>query len=288
MYPPLAKVDYTKLGVLFQNKKLMSLSFVLTWFVAPFFMFGLAMLFFEHQLEYRVGLMLIGVAPCIAMVVVWNDLANGSREYIAALVALNSILQLLLYAFYAYFFMYTLPEWLGATSLNIRIDSFQVLKTVGLYLGVPFFAGAMSRIVLPKVFSVEWYQMKFLPAISPLTLIALLATIVVMFALQGKQISNQPIEVLYVSLPLILFFIVMFFLTFFLSKSLGATYEQNAALSFTSTGNNFELAIAVSIALFGIQSKQAFVGVIGPLIEVPVLLSLVWVLKYLKKKKYDM
>jgi ACR3 family arsenite transporter len=286
MYPPLAKVDYSKMGVIFKDLKLFSLSFVMTWIIAPMLMFVLSVLFFENNLDYRVGLMLIGVAPCIAMVVVWNDLASGDRSYIAALVAFNSLMQLFFYASYAYFYIYTLPESLGLPSMNVHVEAIQVFETVLIYLGIPFFAGFISRILLPKFLSIEWYQSVYLPKISPVTLIALLITIVLMFALQGKQIIEKPMEVFWVSIPMILFFIMMFMMTFFMSKWLGANYAKNAALSFTSTGNNFELAIAVSIALFGLESKQAFVGVIGPLIEVPVLLALVWVLKYFQKRYY--
>lgn len=286
MYPPLAKVDYSLLPMAFKDKKVMSVSLLLNWIISPIVMFILAIIFLKNEPDYMVGLILIGLARCIAMVIVWSDLAKANREYTAMLVALNSIFQLVFYSFYVWLFINILPQKLGLGNFNISVPMKDVAESVFIYLGIPFLAGFLSRHFLIKSKGIEWFNRKFIPAISPITLYALLFTIVLMFSLKGDKILELPMDVVKVAIPLVIYFVLTFFVSFFISKALKVPYDKNASIAFTATGNNFELAIAVAIAVFGIHSPQAFVGVIGPLVEVPVLILLVRASLWLKKKYY--
>jgi len=286
MYPPLAKVDYTVLPKAFKDKKVIGISLFLNWVIGTVMMFGLAVLFLRNEPDYMTGLILIGLARCIAMVIVWSDLAKANREYTALLVALNSVFQILSYSFLVWLFINVLPSKLGLANFNVNVSMKDVTESVLIYLGIPFFTGFMSRYVLIKSKGIEWYNRKYIPAVSPITLYALLFTIVLMFSLKGDKILELPVDVIKIAIPLIIYFVLMFFVSFFISKSLNVSYDRNASIAFTATGNNFELAIAVAIAVFGIHSPQAFVGVIGPLVEVPVLILLVRASLWLKKKLY--
>ena len=287
MYPPLTKVNFKQIPKVFAKPKLLFVSFFITWIIGPFLMFLLATTFLKDYPEYMTGLIIIGLAPCIAMVIVWNELAEGNRELVAGLVGINSLLQVLFFSLYAYFYLEIMLPLFGFEGLNINITMIEIAKTVGIYLGIPFVAAVISRNGLIKSKGETWFKEKFLPKISPITLIALLFTIVVMFSLKGQMIVSIPMDVIRIAIPLVIFFSIMFVFMFVVGKFSGADYKDNAALSFTASGNNFELAIAVSIGVFGINSGQAFAGVIGPLVEVPALILLVQLSFWLKKKWYS-
>jgi ACR3 family arsenite transporter len=287
MYPPLTKIDFSKVPQMFEKPKLLTASFFITWIVGPFLMFSLAILFLQDFPEYMTGLIIIGLAPCIAMVIVWNELAEGNRELTAGLIGINSLIQVFFFSLYAYFYLEIMLPLFGIKGLALNITIAEIAQTVGIYLGIPFALAVSSRYAIKKIIGDKWFNQKFIPFVSPITLIALLFTIVVMFSLKGEMIVNLPLDVLRIALPLVIFFAIMFTLMFFVSKKIGANYRDAVALSFTASGNNFELAIAVAIGVFGINSGQAFAGVIGPLVEVPALITLVNVAFWWRKKYYN-
>ena len=287
MYPPLTKIDFSKIPLILDKPKLLTASFLITWIVGPFLMFLLATFFLKDYPEYMTGLIIIGIAPCIAMVIVWNELAEGNRELTAGLIGINSLLQVFFFSLYAYFYLEIMLPLFGIKGLELNISIAEIAITVGIYLGIPFALAVISRYTIKKFIGNKWFNQKFIPFVSPLTLIALLFTIVVMFSLKGEMIVDLPMDVFRIAIPLVIFFTIMFFLMFFVSKKIGANYRDAVALSFTASGNNFELAIAVSIGVFGINSGQAFAGVIGPLVEVPALIILVNVSFWLKNKYYS-
>ncbi|MBY0244536.1 MAG: ACR3 family arsenite efflux transporter [Sphingobacteriaceae bacterium] len=287
MYPPLTKVNFNKISLIFKNPKQLITSLVVTWIIGPFLMFLLSIFFLKDYPEYMTGLIIIGLAPCIAMVIVWNELAEGNRELTAGLVGINSLLQVLFFSSYAYFYLEVMLPWFGIKGLNLNITASTIATSVGIYLGIPFVLAISSRWFILKYVGEKWFNQKFIPFVSPITLVALLLTIVVMFSLKGEMIVDIPLDVLKIALPLVIFFLIMFVLMFWVSKKIGSNYQDSAALSFTASGNNFELAIAVSIGVFGIDSGQAFAGVIGPLVEVPALILMVKLAFYIKRKYYQ-
>ena len=286
MYPPLTKIDFSKVPQMFEKPKLLTASFFITWIVGPFLMFSLAILFLRDYPEYMTGLIVIGLAPCIAMVIVWNELAEGNRELTAGLIGINSLLQVFFFSLYAYFYLEIMLPLFGIKGIALNITIAGIAQTVGIYLGIPFALAVSSRFAIKKILGEKWFNQRFIPFVSPITLIALLFTIVVMFSLKGEMIVDLPLDLIRIAVPLVIFFAIMFTLMFFVSKKIGANYRDAVALSFTASGNNFELAIAVSIGVFGINSGQAFAGVIGPLVEVPALIALVNVAFWWKKKYY--
>lgn len=282
MYPPLCKIKFSKIPKILTNKKLLFMSLFITWIIGPLLMFFLSLLFLNSKPDYIIGLIIIGIAPCIAMVVVWNDLAGGNKEYVAGLVGINSILQILFFSMYAYFYLEIMLPYFYGISTDFSIGIFEVAKTVGLYLGIPFVLAILSKTILVKTKGEKWFNQIYIPLISPITLYALLFTIIIMFSLKGQNIISLPLDVLSIALPLVVYFVFMFSFAFFISKKMGAKYDETVAIAFTAAGNNFELAIAVSIGIYGINSGQALAGVIGPLVEVPVLIGLVNICKRLK------